>query len=219
MERDWSGNARRLSHADRSEIERLIWSGETFETAAAAVGCSTKSIQRFLALTGGLKRRVKERSLRRLSLAEREEISRGLTAGDSARVIARRLKRAPSTISRDVAWSGSRRHYRARRADSEAVERGRRPKPAKLAINARLCREVERGLRLEWSPQQIAARLICGYPDDLNMRVSHETIYKTLFIQARGALRKELTACLRTGWVQRRPHMRISIPARAASAT
>jgi hypothetical protein len=76
MERDWSGNARRLSHADRSEIERLIWGGETFETAAAAVGCSTKSIQRFLALTGGLKRRVKERSALRLSLADREEISR-----------------------------------------------------------------------------------------------------------------------------------------------
>src|SRR3954471_19313586 len=107
MERDWSGNAPRLSHADRSEIERLIWSGETFETAAAAVGCSTKSIQRFLALTGGLKRRLKERSPRRLSLAEREEISRGLTAGDSRRAIARRLHRAPSTISRDVAWRGS----------------------------------------------------------------------------------------------------------------
>jgi IS30 family transposase len=103
MERDWSGNAKRLSHADRSQIERLIWGGETFETAAAAVGCSTKSIQRFLALTGGLKRRVKERSALRLSLADREDISRGLTAGDSLRAIARRLKRAPSTISRDVA--------------------------------------------------------------------------------------------------------------------
>jgi len=87
MERDWSGNAKRLSHADRSEIERLIWGGETFETAAAAVGCSTKSIQRFLALTGGLKRRVKERSALRLSLADRGEISRGLTAGDSLRSI------------------------------------------------------------------------------------------------------------------------------------
>ena len=125
MERDWSGNARRLSQADRSEIERLIWGGETFETAAAAVGCSTKSIQRFLALTGGLKRRVKERSALRLSLADREEISRGLTAGDSLRAIARRLQRAPSTISRDVAWSGSRSRYRAWRADSEAIERGR----------------------------------------------------------------------------------------------
>ena len=209
MERDWSGNAKRLSHADRSEIERLIWGGETFETAAAAVGCSTKSIQRFLALTGGLKRRVKERSALRLSLADREEISRGLSAGDSVRAIGRRLKRAPSTISRDVAWSGSRRRYRAWRADTEAIERARRPKPAKLATDARLCREVERGLRVEWSPQQISARLICDYPDDLDMRVSHETIYKTLFIQARGALRKELTACLRTGRAQRRPHMRI----------
>jgi transposase, IS30 family len=156
MEREWSGNAKRLSHADRSEIERLIWGGETFETAAAAVGCSTKSIQRFLALTEGLKRRVKERSALRLSLADREEISRGLAAGHSLRAIARRLKRAPSTISRDVAWSGSRSRYRAWRADTEAIERARRPKPAKLATDSRLCREVERGLRVEWSPQQIS---------------------------------------------------------------
>ena len=161
MEREWTGNARRLSQADRSEIEQLIWAGETFETAAAAVGCSTKSIQRFLALTGGLKRRIKERSALRLSLAEREELSRGLVAGDSLRRIATRLGRAASTISREVAWNGPRSEYRA-------------------------CR-----------PEQIAARLIGDYPDDLAMRVSHETIYKTLFIQARGALRKELTACLR----------------------
>jgi len=209
MERGWSGNARRLSQADRTEIERRIWSGETFATAAAAVGCSTRSIQRFLALTGGLKRRVKERSALRLSLAEREELSRGLVAGDSLRTIATRLRRAPSTISREVAWSGRRARYRAWRSDGEAVNRGRRPKPAKLAINSRLCREVERGLPVRWSPQQIAARLICDYPDDLDMRVSHETIYRTLFVQARGALRKELTTCLRTGRTQRRPHMRI----------
>ena len=122
MERQWSGNTRRLSHADRSEIERLIWGGETFETAAAAVGCSTKSIQRFLALTGGLKRRVKERSPLRLSLGEREELSRGLVAGDALRTIAVRLGRAPSTISREVAWSGPRNDYRAWRADAEAIE-------------------------------------------------------------------------------------------------
>jgi len=207
MERQWSGNPRRLSQADLSEIERLVWGGATFETAAAAVGCSTKSIQRFLALSGGLKRRVKERSPLRLSLAEREELSRGLVAGDSLRRIARRLGRAPSTISRDVSWSG-RRGYRAWRADSGAIERGRRPKPAKLAVDSRLCREVERGLRANWSPQQIAARLISDYPEDMTMRVSHETIYRTLFVQARGALRKELTACLRTGRTQRRPHMR-----------
>ena len=168
MEREWSGNARRLSRADRAEIERRIFAGETFATAAAGVGCSTRSIQRFLALTGGIKRRVKERSSLRLSLAEREELSRGLVAGESLRTIPTRLRRAPSTISREVAWSGARGRYRAWRSDSDAINRGRRPKPAKLAINSRLCREVERGLREFWSPQQIAAQLICDYPDDLN---------------------------------------------------
>jgi len=111
-------------------------------------------------------------------------------------------------VSREVAWSGSRSGYRAWRADEGAMERARRPKPAKLAINSRLCREVVRGLRVRWSPQQIASRLVSDYPDDLEMRVSHETIYRTLFVQARGALRKELAACLRTGRTQRRPQMR-----------
>jgi IS30 family transposase len=208
MERQWSGNARRLSRADRSQIENLIRAGETFETTAGAVGCSTKSIQRYLVLTGGLKSRLKERSPLQLSLAEREELSRGLVAGESLRRIARRLRRAPSTVSREVAWSGSRSRYRAWRADEEAVERRQRPKPAKLAINSKLCREVARGLRAQWSPQQIAARLVRDYPDDVEMRVSHETIYRTLFVQARGALRKELTTCLRTGRAQRRPQMR-----------
>jgi IS30 family transposase len=208
MEREWTGNTRRLSQADRTTIERLIWEGATFETAATAVGCSTKSIQRFLAATGGMKRRWRPRSPLRLSLGEREELSRGLVVGDSLRTIAKRLGRAPSTISRDVAWSGPRDRYRAWRADRGAIERGHRPKPSKLALNPRLCREVERGLRACWSPQQISARLIRDYPQDLEMRVSHETIYRTLFVQARGALRKELTVCLRTGRAQRRPHMR-----------
>ena len=190
MEREWSGNARRLSEADRSEIERRIRCGETFETVAVAVGCSTKSIQRFLALTGGLKRRVRERSALRLSLAEREEISLGLTAGESLRSIGRRLRRAASTISRELAWNGSRNGYRAWRADAEAIRRWRRPKAAKLALDARLCREVARGLRARWSPQQIAAR-------------------RTLFVQARGALRKEPTVCQRSGRAQRRPQMRM----------
>jgi IS30 family transposase len=208
MEREWSGNARRLSQVDRAKIESLIWAGATFETAASAVGCSTKSIQRFLALTGGLRRRLRPRSPLRLSLREREELSRGLVVGESLRAIAGRLGRAPSTVSREVAWSGSRDRYRAWRADRGAVERGRRPKPCKLALHPRLCRAVERGLRWHWSPQQISAQLIRDYPDDLEMRVSHETIYRTLFVQARGALRKELTTCLRTGRAQRRPHMR-----------
>lgn len=207
MERQWSGNSRRLSQADRAEIERLIWGGETFERAAAAVGCSTKSIQRFMALTGGLKPR-RQRSPRRLSVSDREELSRGLVAGDSLRRIAARLGRAPSTISREVAWSGSRGHYRAWRAEEGATARARRPKASKLVLNVRLRREVERGLEALWSPQQVSRRLVADHPADLEMRVSHETIYKSLFVQARGALRKELTACLRTGRAQRRPHMR-----------
>jgi IS30 family transposase len=207
MERGWSGNARRLSRADRLEIERRIWGGETFAAAAAAVGCSTKSIQRFIALTGGLKPR-RQRSPRRLSTSEREELSRGLVAGDSLRAISRRLGRAPSTISREVGWSGSREKYRAWRAEEEAMQRARRPKPSKLATHVGLRREVERGLDGLWSPQQISRRLVSDHPEDPEMRVSHETIYKSLFVQARGALRKELTVCLRTGRAQRRPHMR-----------
>ena len=208
MEHGWSGNARRLSQADRSQIERLIRAGETFATTAAAIGCSEKSIQRYLAYTGGLKSRTRRRSPRRLSHADREEVSRGLISGDSLRMIAGRLGRAPSTISREVAWNGCREDYRAWSADSAALERGRRPKPEKLSQNSRLCLEVDRGLRAWWSPQQISAELVREYPDDPDMRISHETIYKSLFVQARGALRKELTTCLRTGRTQRRPHMR-----------
>ena len=147
MEREWTGNARRLSEADRVEIERRIHEGETFATVAAAVGCSTKSIQRYLVLTGGVKRRTSRRSPLRLSLSEREEISLGLAAGESLRSIGRRLARAPSTISREVGWSGSRTGYRAWRADAAAIGRGRRPKLCKLARNARLRRAVARGLQ------------------------------------------------------------------------
>jgi IS30 family transposase len=209
MEREWTGNARRLSEADRAEIERRIQGGESFATIAEAIGCSTKSIQRYLVLTGGIKQRRRRRSALRLSLREREEISLGLSSGESLRAIGRRLSRAASTISREVAWSGSRVAYRAWRADAEAIERGRRPKPCKLYVDARLRVEVERGLRALWSPQQIAARLVRDYPDDQRMRVSHETIYRTLFVQGRGALRKELSACLRSGRAQRRPRLRL----------
>ena len=208
MQRRRADHGRRLSHADHLEIERRVLEGETFATAAAAVGCSTKSIQRFMARAGGILRKPRERSPLRLSLAEREELSRGLTAGDSLRRIAARLGRAPSTISREVAWNGARYSYRAWRAEKTAARRARRPKPTKLGTHPRLCREVERRLLEHWSPQQIAARLVSDYPDDLGMRVSHETIYRSLFVQARGALRKELAACLRTGRAQRIPQKR-----------
>jgi len=148
------------------------------------------------------------RSARQLSLADREEILRGLLAGEAFREMATRLGRAPSTISREVGKNGGRRCYRVSRAEDAAVRHARRPKPYKLVENQTLRREVERRLSLRWSPQQISARLVRDYPDDQEMRVSHETIYRSLFVQARGALRKELAACLRTGRTQRCSHKR-----------
>ncbi|HEY8200908.1 MAG TPA: IS30 family transposase [Actinomycetota bacterium] len=197
--------------AERLELQRRIREGETFETAAAAVGCSTKSVQQLLARTGGVKPRTTPRSALRPSLGEREEISRGLLGGESCRSIARRLGRSPSTVSREVAGNGGRGRYRAWRADERARRQVQRPKIAKLARSAQLRAEVERRLELRWSPQQIAARLVIDYPDDPEMRVSHETIYQSLFVQARGALRKELTGCLRTGRAQRRPLRRSNL--------
>ncbi len=141
----------------------------------------------------------------RLSLTEREEISRGLAGGESRRSIARRLGRSPSTISREVNVNGGVRRYRACRADADALRRARRPKPAKLAMCSRLRAVVEERLELRWSPQQISGWLVEEFPDDPEMRVSHETIYLSLFVQSRGALRKELTRYLRSGHSTRRP--------------
>ncbi len=208
MRRGHGDHGRRLTGAERLEIRRRIASGEPFAVVAAAVDCSTKSIQRLLKRTGGLPPRVSTRSPLRLSPAEREEISRGLLVGESLRRIADRLERAPSTVSRDVAVNGGRRRYRAWRAEAAASRRARRPKAAKLVRSPRLRREVERLLDERWSPQQIAHRLRLDHPDDQEMRVSHETIYQSLFVQARGALRKELTDCLRSGRARRRPHRR-----------
>ncbi len=203
-------HGRRLSAAERLEIRHRVAAGQTFAAVAAAVGCSTKSIQRQFVGTGGLAPRVLVRSPLRLSLAEREEISRGLRAGDSRRVIARRLGRAVSTVSRDVAPNGGRPGYRAWRAERRAIREARRPKVAKLARCPRLRAEVEQRLAQRWSPQQIAHRLRLDHPAEPEMRVSHETIYRSLFVQARGALRHELTACLRSGRAQRRPQGRLT---------
>ena len=144
------------------------------------------------------------RSALRLSLAEREEISRGLAGGESLRAIARRLGRASSTVAREVAANGGRRRYRALPADRAALRRMRRPKPSKLAICARLRAVVEAKLEVRWSPTQISGWLVDTFPDDPEMRVSHETIYLSLFVQSRGALRKELTRSLRSGHTTRR---------------
>jgi IS30 family transposase len=200
-----SKHAHRLTDNDRQELQVLVRSGATFETAANAVGCSTKAIQRLMAKTGGIKPSSRPRSPLRLSIAEREAVSRSIATGESCRSIARQLGRSPSTISREIKRNGGRSRYRAWSADRATARRSRRPKTAKLASSHRLRSEVELRLELCWSPQQISARLEIDYPDDPEMRVSHETIYRSLFVQSRGALRKELTRCLRTGRSRRKP--------------
>ena len=194
----------RLSPADIDEIWRRMRAGHSMKPAARALGLPTSTVRSYLVRCGGIMPEPRHRGSRRLSLAEREEISRGLAAGRSLRVIAVELGRAPSTISREVAGNGGRRGYRATVADQGAWARATRPKTCKLTINPVLAGIVAAKLQRRWSPQQIAGWLKRTYPDDPGMHVSHESIYRTLFVQSRGALRKELTAYLRTGRVLRR---------------
>jgi IS30 family transposase len=140
-----------------------------------------------------------------LSLVEREEIRAGIAAGDSLRVIARRIGRAPSTVSREVGGAVGRSRYRATRADDRACLAALRPKPAKLASNPRLRRAVTKLLERRFSPQQISARLRLEHPDDPQMQISPETIYQSLYVQSRGRLRKDLARYLRSGRSQRKP--------------
>ena len=140
-----------------------------------------------------------------MSLVEREEIARGLVAGLSLRAIAVGLGRSPSTVLREVARNGGRRGYRACRADRAALRRAHRPRASKLVVCPRLRRVVEAKLELCWSPEQISGWLVLEFPDDPEMRVSHETIHQSLFVQSRGALRKELTRYLRAQRSTRRP--------------
>jgi IS30 family transposase len=154
--------------------------------------------------TGGIRQAPRRRSSRSLTLGEREEISRGLASYRSLRAIALQLGRAPSTISREVNRNGGVKHYRASQADQAAWDRARRPKTCKLVANRALARLVASKLQLEWAPEQIAGWLKHTYPNDENYQVSHETIYKSLFIQARGALKKELLAHLRRTRAMRR---------------
>ena len=160
---------KRLTEAEHVEVRRRLAAGETYARASAAVGCSTKSIYRLLTGDRAPKRRTVPRAALRLSAVEREEISRGAGAAESCHTMAERLGRAVSTVARDIAGNGGRRHYRAWRAEAQAVQRTRRPKGAKLARCPALREAVERGLLLRWSPQQIAARLVVDYPDDPQM--------------------------------------------------
>lgn len=155
------------------------------------------SIHQVLAQTGGIRPVQRSRSSTALTLAEREEISRAMVAGESIRSTATRLGRAPSTISREIKRNGGRSSYRANQADDAAWDRARRPKRCKLIDNRALAHIVAGKLRMLWSPEQIAGWLKHTYPGDGSHHVSHETIYRSLFIQARGALKKELLAHLR----------------------
>lgn len=186
----------------------LMWErwqkGESLQQIAQLFDRNHSSIQPILAATGGIRPAPRCRSRLALTLAEREEISRAVVAGHSIRSIAAQLGRAPSTISREIKRNGGQECYRASQADQSAWDRGRRPKTGKLAQNRALARIVAGKLQLQWSPEQIAGWLKRTYPDDTSRQVSHETIYRSLFIQARGALKKELVEHLRRTRVMRR---------------
>jgi IS30 family transposase len=194
----------RFSQEDRKTIWDMREAGVPVKRIAKHLGRHNSSLRTFIAGAGGRRPTARERCALRLSLAEREEISRGLASGLSIRSIADGLSRSPSTICREVNANGGPQKYRALPADLGAQRRTLRPKRAKLAQCRRLRSIVERKLEARWSPQQISGWLAERYPNDPEMRVSHETIYQSLFVQSRGALRKELHACLRTGRAMRR---------------
>jgi IS30 family transposase len=194
-----------LTAAEHDEVWARWRQGESLRLIARRLGKRGPSVRAFVLQTGGVQQHPPRRAPRCLTMAEREEISRGVAAGESCRQIAARLGRAPSTVSRELARNGGRHRYRAQAADAAAFRRAQRPKPAKLVLEPRLRAVVEAKLALRWSPEQIAGWLPLAYPQDPVMRVSHETIYLSLFVQSRGALRRELQRCLRTGRAMRYP--------------
>ena len=196
---------RRISPAAVDEIWARLRAGHAAKPIARQLGIPEGSVRAYLVRCGGIRPDPRRRASGRLRFEEREEVSRGLAAGLSLRAIAGRIGRSASTISREVAANGGRRRYRAAAADRAAWSRATRPKLCKLATNPVLAGIVAQKLQRRWSPQQIAGWLKVTFPDDPEMHVSHESIYRTLFVQSRGALRRELTAHLRTGRVIRRP--------------
>jgi len=188
---------RPISEAESSVIWRRWHDGVLFPAIAKELGRWTPTVTYLVLRHGGIAPRDRRRAVRTIHLSEREEISRGIVTGESLRSIANRLRRAPSSISREIRRHGGLARYRAAVADTDAWENARRPKTCRLASNPRLQQLVSRKLTEDWSPEQISHWLVSEYPDDPLMRVSHETIYRTLYVQARGALKKELTAHLR----------------------
>jgi IS30 family transposase len=192
-------------HRMTDDQVRTMWTrlkrGDSLTVIGEALALQLSSLYGVVRRAGGIVPPPRTRAERVLSSREREGISRGLASARSVRAIAHELGRAPSTISREIARHGGRTHYRAEQADRTAWHCARRPQRCRLATSAPLRRLVARKLRAKWAPQQIAGWLVTEYPDDLAMRISHETIYRSLYVQARGVLKKELVAHLR----RRRP--------------
>jgi IS30 family transposase len=187
-----------LSAEQKADIWRRWKAGESLHEIGRAFGKDHGSIQFLLSQHGGIVPAVRRRSPRTLTLAEREAISRGIASGSSIREIARGLQRAASTVSREVIRHGGRPLYRANEADQQAWKLALRPKACLLANHRKLRTIVASKLILDWSPEQISGWLKRRYPSNESMRVSHETIYRSLFIQARGVLKKELMQHLRS---------------------
>jgi transposase, IS30 family len=206
MYRPWN----KLGPEARRKIIRMAANGLSQREILAEVPVCRQTVLNVLRPLGGvIRREMLETSGNRLSLEERVEIRLALDKGLSLRAVAGALGRCPSTISREVRAGGGRADYRPVDAQRRSIERARRPKPTKLASNPALCARVVADLERLWSPQQIAACLKAEFGDDGAMTVSHETIYKSLYVQGRGELRKELARCLRSGRAQRRPRGRV----------
>jgi IS30 family transposase len=193
-----------LSLSQKLEVWQRWKHGQSLSEIARALAKHPGSIHGVVSANGGIVPPTRRRSQLALSLSDREEISRGLAAGQSLRKIAASIHRSPSTISREVARNGGLSRYRANEADQRAWERARRPKLCRLAVHRRLQTIVAKKLSLDWSPEQISGWLKRRYPRMEAMQISHETIYRTLFVQARGVLKKELVRHLRTRRMMRR---------------
>ena len=193
-----------LCVSERAELWARWKRGDSLAAIARALGRVQGTIHHIVGQCGGITPPLRRRAARVLSSADREEISRGLAAGVSLRAIARALRRAPSTISREVRRHGGRRRYRAAQADRRAWAAARRPKACRLAGQPRLCRAIAEKLLAKWAPEQIAGWLRVSYPDDPEMQVSHETIYRSLYVQSRGVLKKTLLQHLRRRHTMRR---------------
>jgi len=188
-----------LSEAVKDRIWELRAKGLSEAEIGRRVGFPRATVSRYVARFGGIRPRPRRRAARCLTLAEREEISRGIAGGESAREIAHTLGRSHTTIAREIDRCGGRRRYRAHAAEREAWQRARRPRSTKLELCPELGRLVVERLQDDHSPEQIAGWLRLQYPDNEAMRVSHETIYRALYVQARGTLKRELTRHLRRG--------------------